>query len=67
MMPIEMPKTFSELQEIIYSEKYSIMELLCENLEDLTPFQLGRYQGELQAYQEVLNLLRKSIKYRDVE
>lgn len=63
----EVLKTFEELRDYLYEEKQHACERLVENLEELTPFQLGRIQGAIGAWDEILNVLRNTMKYGDVE
>lgn len=60
-------KTFEELREHLWQAKQDTMEFLVDRLGELTPFEQGRYAGEIRGYDEVINVLRDSMKYGDVE
>lgn len=56
-------ETFEELRDHLLEEKYFVSDSLLENLEELTEFQRGRYRGELDAYQDIIDTLRNILKY----
>lgn len=60
-------KTFEELRDHIWEEKSANMEMLAERLGELSRFDQGRFVGEIQGYQNVLDVIRNSMKYGDVE
>ena len=60
-------KTLEELRDVIAEEKHCTLELLAERLSELNRFEQGRYAGEIMGYQWVLDVLRNSLKYGDVE
>lgn len=59
--------TFEELREYILDEKRWLLELLSEQLEEISPFQLGRCQGKILALNNILEVLRNSMKHGDME
>ncbi len=60
-------KTFEELRDVIAEEKHCTLEVLADRLGELSRFEQGRYAGEIMGYQFVLDILRNSLKYGDVE
>lgn len=66
-MSHQMPKNFQELREIIWAEKQDTQETIVDLLEELTPFQLGHYQGMSHGFDQVLDILRNVLKYGDDE
>lgn len=60
-------KTFEELRDYLWEEKNTTMEMLTDRLSELSRFDQGRFVGEIQGYQNVLDILRNSLKYGDVE
>ncbi len=67
MMHTALPKTFEELRDAIVQIKQDTLELLCEDLEELTPFRQGMYRGSIMGYDEILTVIRNAIKYGDAE
>lgn len=59
----EKPDEIESLRMKLAEEKHSVMEILVERLEELSDFELGRYQGEIAAYDDVLMTLRNIQKY----
>ncbi len=59
----EKPDQIEKLRDNLCEEKQSLMEILVERLEELSDFELGRYQGEIAAYDDVLQMLRNILKY----
>lgn len=62
-----MIKTFEELREHLWEARQDTMECLVDRLEDLTPFEQGKYIGQAACYYKVMDILRNSMKYGDVE
>lgn len=60
-------KTFDELREHLWQEKNDTMEMLTDRLSELSRFEQGRLVGEIHGYQNVMDILRNSMKYGDVE
>lgn len=58
-------KKLEELRDELWEDRQNIYELLADHLEELTSFQLGRHQGEINALTNVIELLRYTIKYID--
>lgn len=60
-------KTFEELRDVIIEEKHCTLEMLADRLGELSRYEQGCYAGEIMGYQWVLDILRNSLKYGDVE
>ena len=58
-------KNFEDLREHIWQGRQGVLELLCERLEELDEFNRGLYKGEVLVYDEMLELLRRIVKYGD--
>jgi hypothetical protein len=56
-------KNFEELREYFLEEKHSLMEDLIEDLESLTEFERGAYQGRYRAVDDMISVLRNILKY----
>ena len=56
-------KNFEQLREYIWESRQDTYQWLIQNLEDLSPFHLGRYQGTIIAYELMLDTLRDILKY----
>lgn len=56
-------KTFQQLREYIWEEKQSSIECFIERVSELNEFETGRWKGEIDAYDQVLHLLRNIDKY----
>jgi hypothetical protein len=65
LTPMYTVKNLEELREFIAEEKYEIMEALVNNLEDSTEYQRGRSCGFVMAYDEIMGLIRDSLKHCD--
>jgi hypothetical protein len=60
-------KTFEELRDYLWEEKTATLEMLADRLPELSRFEQGRFVGQIQGFQEVMDVLRNSLKYGDVE
>ena len=68
---------FHQLLDELINEKYNYMSSLVDNLDDMDDFSLGRYQGRIHCYEEIIDLINditenlnfglKSDKYVDKE
>jgi len=63
---LQIIKTFQELSDYLWQEKTDLMELCFENLQNLSDFDRGEYKGQAIAFDEILQLLRHSIKYEEL-
>lgn len=59
--------TFEELRDHLWDEKSFIMQALTERLGELSRFEQGRLAGEIQGYENVIELLRFAIKHGGVQ
>lgn len=62
-----MIKTFEQLSSHIWDERQHWLETIPERLEESTEFNRGTWLGILMAYDEVLSVLRTSLKYGEPE
>jgi hypothetical protein len=58
-----MIKTFEELRSHIWDERQGILEHIAENMEESTAFTRGKWSGHILAYEDILSVLRNSLKY----
>lgn len=56
-------KNFEQLAEWLYEEKYREMEVLLDNLEDMSEFDRGYYKGKITIYDELMHDIRRGIKH----
>lgn len=62
------PKTFEELREYMWEERSSALDCMIDRMdEELAPYELGKYRGEIAAYDNILLVLKNCIKYGDIE
>ncbi len=62
-----MIKTFEELRSHIWDERQHMLELIAESLEESSEFARGRWAGYICGYDEILSVLRTSLKYGEPE
>lgn len=55
-----------ELREHFISERDGDVESLIDNLAEISPFELGRYQGKCHAYDELFGYIRQKLKHGDL-
>lgn len=60
-------KTFEELREWVYREKEDCLEAFIDDCPDMDNFTRGRYYGEIQGYNNLMECLRSILKYGDVD
>jgi len=60
-------KTFEELRDHLWEERAYLRDKLMDRLEDITEFERGTYYGRDTELSSMIELLRNSMKYGDVE
>lgn len=58
-------KTLHDIRQYCYEEIERATESLINNLEENTPFDNGRYQGYIRAYQEISDEIRHALKHHE--
>lgn len=56
-------RTFEQLREYIWEEKQSSADCLIDRIEELNTFEQGRWKGEIDAYDNLLQVLRNILEY----
>lgn len=62
-----MIKTFEQLRSHIWDERQFVLGHMADCLKESTEFERGKWSGEIDAYNCVLDLLRTSLKYGEPE
>lgn len=62
-----MIKTFEELRSHIWDLRQQSLECMVERLEESTEFNRGGWRGYINAYDDILSILRTSLKYGEPE
>lgn len=56
-------RTFEELREYIWQEKQDAADCLLDRMEELSRFQIARWKGEIDGYDNILMVLRNILKH----
>jgi len=59
--------TFDELRDRVFDEKKSCVDYCIDNMHDFSQCDLGRYQGQIMAYDNMLAIMRGIEKWGELE
>ncbi len=58
-----MDNELEKMKEYFVNEHEYEVDSMIEKLEQLTPFELGRYQGKFHVYDDLFGYIRNRLKY----
>jgi hypothetical protein len=56
-------RTFEELRAYIWQEKQDAADMLLDRMEECSRFQIARWKGEIDGYNNILDVLRNILKH----
>ncbi len=60
-------KNLQDLRDKLHNEIEYLKDELVDNLEELTPFKIGKYKGRIRALEWVCDELRGALKHHECE